>query len=73
MFFRYIDDLRLYMHHISSGWEWGMKGWQFNNDESDEKSNIQRTKVEFGLSLAISIKPNKYKLFYGIGVFDLTL
>merc|ERR1711873_308653 len=37
LYFRYIDDLRLFMHPINRGWSWGPNGWQFDSDKSDER------------------------------------
>ena len=51
LFFRYIDDLRLFMHPISSGWRWGEKGWQFDGATEDNRTPIQRTKEELAKSL----------------------
>ena len=51
LYFRYIDDLRLFMHPINRGWSWGPNGWQFDSDKSDERTPIERTKCELAKSL----------------------
>ena len=51
LYFRYIDDLRLFLHPINKGWTWGPEGWQFEQNDSDNRSPIERTKVEVAKSL----------------------
>ena len=51
LYFRYIDDLRLFLHPISPGWKWGQTGWIFDNSCVDDRSPIQRTKEEIMKSL----------------------
>ena len=51
LFFRYIDDLRLFMHPITKGWSWGANGWYYEDNCSDDRSDIERTKMEVAKSL----------------------
>ena len=51
LYFRYIDDLRIFMHPISKGWSWQEYGWNFDVDSKDERSPIDRTKEEIAKSL----------------------
>ena len=50
MYFRYIDDLRIFLHPISEGWTWGDTGWEYTG-RSDGRSAIERTKQEIAKSL----------------------
>ena len=50
IFFRYIDDLRLYIFPISAGWYWSETGWEYRNEEDDLRSPIERTKEELAKS-----------------------
>ena len=51
LYFRYIDDLRLFLHPINPGWKWGSDGWMFSNPEMDTRSPTERTKEEIKKSL----------------------
>ena len=49
LYFRYIDDMRIFLHPISKGWRWTDKGWMYS-DEDDNRSNLERTKEELAKS-----------------------
>ena len=51
LYFRYIDDLRLFLHPISPGWKWSSNGWEYDETHSDNRSPIERTKEEIKKSL----------------------
>ena len=51
LYFRYIDDLRIFMHPIIKGWSWQDDGWIYDADAKDERSPIERTKEEIAKSL----------------------
>ena len=51
LYFRYIDDLRVFLHPISPGWSWGQDGWVYDEHVTDTRSPIQRTKEEIMKSL----------------------
>ena len=51
LYFRYIDDLRIFMHPISEGWRWGPRGWEFTADQVDARTPSERTKEEIKKSL----------------------
>ena len=50
MYFRYIDDLRIFLHPISEGWIWGDTGWEYTG-MTDGRSATERTKQELAKSL----------------------
>ena len=51
MYFRYIDDLRIYLYPITKGWMWESSGWKYDDKIVDERSSIERTKDEIAKSL----------------------
>ena len=50
LYFRYIDDLRIFLHPISEGWSWEDTGWVYT-ETADVRSQIERTKQEISKSL----------------------
>ena len=50
LFFRYIDDVRVYLAPIRKGWWWSCKGWIFDPDKQDNRNEEQRTKEELAKS-----------------------
>ena len=51
LFFRCIDDLRILILPINSGWTLGTKGWKYDKRLKDERSREERTKEEILKSL----------------------
>ena len=51
LYFRYIDDLRIFLHPISKGWYWDECGWRYDEDKFDDRSPMERTKQELAKSL----------------------
>ena len=51
LFFRYIDDVRLYLKPLNRGWYWVDKRWKFLPDTVDDRSDEQYTIEEVGKSL----------------------
>ena len=47
LYFRYIDDLRIFLHPISEGWSWEDTGWVY----TETTDTIERTKQEISKSL----------------------
>ena len=51
LFFRYVDDIRLYLYPISRGWFWDVDKWSYDINRDDKRSADQRTIEEVGKSL----------------------
>ena len=55
IFFRYIDDLRLYLAPITKGWWWKEGKWLYDNAIEDLRNPEQRTKEEIAKSLGTPV------------------
>ena len=51
IFFRYIDDIRVYLAPIREGWWWRNRKWVFDPECSDTRNDEIRTKEEIAKSL----------------------
>ena len=51
LFFRYIDDLRIYLAPINKGWSWCTGGWKFDPETVDNRTSETRTREEIAKSL----------------------
>ena len=51
IFFRYVDDLRMYMKPIKKGWRWVQDMWKYCEDDDDTRSPEERTIEEVGKCL----------------------
>ena len=50
IYFRYIDDLRIFLHPITKGWFWD-KGWKYDRHSTDVSTPAERTIREISKSL----------------------
>ena len=49
--YRYVDDIKMMMSPIIRVWSWRAKGWEYETDTTEQRTQEQRTIEEMGKSL----------------------
>ena len=55
LYFRYMEDLRIYLWPISPGWTWSERGWTITNNMADDRDPLTRTTDEIRKSLDFTV------------------